>query len=133
MIRTGLCGLAFAVLLTVGQVDAQNKPRVADKIEPACRVDLAEVSLAANVTCVRVTINPGTITDDHSHAGRSALIIPVQGILTEWRGTVANDYKPGDVVHVPEGAMHHAQNKGTVPVIYIEVNTRPGALPPVAR
>ena len=36
---------------------------------------------------------------------------------------VKHEYKPGDVVKVSEGTTHHAENYGTTPVVYVEINT----------
>jgi mannose-6-phosphate isomerase-like protein (cupin superfamily) len=36
---------------------------------------------------------------------------------------VKHEYKVGDVIQVSEGTTHHAENYGTVPAVYIEINT----------
>jgi mannose-6-phosphate isomerase-like protein (cupin superfamily) len=46
----------------------------------------------------------------------------VQGVLTDVRGGNKREYKAGDVVTVAEGVTHHAENHGTVPVVYVELN-----------
>ena len=66
------------------------------------------------------------MTADHTHTGRNSLIVMVQGTLTEARGDVRHDYKPGDVIAVAEGVTHHAENRGTVPVIYVMHKTPEG-------
>jgi len=86
-------------------------------------VDLSDVGLAGNSAAARLTLPPGIMTADHTHTGRNSLIVMVQGTLTEARGGVRHDYKPGDVIAVAEGVTHHAENRGTVPVIYVEINT----------
>jgi uncharacterized cupin superfamily protein len=47
----------------------------------------------------------------------------IQGTLTEVRGSVRHEYKSGDVIKVSEGTTHHAENSGTTPAVYIEINT----------
>jgi mannose-6-phosphate isomerase-like protein (cupin superfamily) len=39
------------------------------------------------------------------------------------RGSVKREYKTGDVIQVSEGTTHHAENYGTIPAVYIEINT----------
>jgi quercetin dioxygenase-like cupin family protein len=70
-----------------------------------------------------VTVAPGSKTAEHTHTGRTSLLIMIAGTLTEVRGQVRHEYKPGDVVQVSEGTTHHAENYGTVPVVYVEINT----------
>jgi quercetin dioxygenase-like cupin family protein len=84
---------------------------------------LSEVGLAGTNVAQRVTIGPGTKMADHTHTGRTSLLIMVQGALTEVRGNVRHEYKTGDVIQVSEGVTHHAENSGTVPAVYIEINT----------
>jgi len=115
----GLCALATAGLrpqdngLVVGQ----------PKVEVLVTTDLAEVGLAGTSVAQRVTIAPGTRMGDHTHAGRTSLLVMIQGALTEVRGGARREYKAGDVVQVSEGVTHHAENYGTVPAVYIEINT----------
>src|SRR5947207_6208529 len=110
-----VCVLAF---LTAGAT-AQDKP-LADgqyKVEPLVTTDLAEVGLAGTSAAQRVTLAAASKTADHTHTGRTSLLIMIQGTLTEVRGQVKHEYKPGDVVQVSEGTTHHAENYGTVPVV----------------
>ena len=85
-------------------------------------VNLAEVGLEGSLTAGRVTIDPGVKRADHTHMARTSLLVVVQGTLTEVRGTVTHEYRPGDVVAVSEGVTHHAENHGDVPVVYVEIN-----------
>jgi len=103
-------------------------PAEGRKVESVCTVDLkGELQVEANISCYRVTMSPGGVSPEHTHSGRSSIIVMVQGRMTEYRGSVAREYGPGDVVVVPAGATHRAENKGTTPVIYIETNIMAGA------
>jgi quercetin dioxygenase-like cupin family protein len=92
------------------------------KTEPLASVNLAEVGLAGSLTAGRVTIAPGIARPDHTHTMRTSLLVVVQGTLTEVRGSATHDYHVGDVVAVPEGATHHAENHGSLPLVYVEIN-----------
>jgi quercetin dioxygenase-like cupin family protein len=121
----GLVSAALVVAAAVGTASAQQRT-LADgqyKVEPLVTTDLAEVGLAGTNAAQRVTVAPGSKTAEHTHTGRTSLLIMVQGTLTEVRGAVKTEYKPGDVVKVSEGVSHHAENYGTSPVVYIEINT----------
>ena len=117
--------VVLAVLVGSGVARAQEKPLVAGQstVERLFTVDLSDVGLAGNSAASRLTLPPGIMTADHAHTGRTSLLVVVQGTLTEVRGNVRHDYKPGDVIAVGEGVTHHAENRGTVPVIYVEINT----------
>ena len=93
------------------------------KVEVLVTTQLSEVGLSGTNVAQRVTIPPGTKMADHTHTGRTSLLIMVQGALTEVRGTARHEYKPGDVIQVSEGTTHHAENYGAVPAVYIEINT----------
>jgi quercetin dioxygenase-like cupin family protein len=93
------------------------------KVEVLVTTQLSEVGLSGTNVAQRVTIGAGTKMADHTHTGRTSLLIMTQGALTEFRGTVKHEYKAGDVIQVSEGTTHHVENYGTVPAIYIEINT----------
>src|SRR5262249_52475007 len=103
---------------------AQSGQLVAGQLqsEPQVTVDLAEVGLAGNVAAVRLTLAPGIMTKDHTHTGRTSIFVMVQGVLTDVRASGKKEYRAGDVVTVAEGVTHHAENHGTVPVVYVELN-----------
>src|SRR5262245_12355572 len=129
MLRKNLVGLTVSVLALLavhgGVALAQEKPLATGQpqVEVLVTAQLSEVGLAGTNVAQRVTIPPRTMMADHTHTGRTSLLIMVQGALTEVRGNVKHEYKPGDVVQVSEGATHHAENHGTVPAVYIEINT----------
>jgi len=118
-------GIGLGMLAGIAVVQAQDKPltKGSSQIDQVANVDLAEVGLAGNSAAVRVTIPPGIMTADHTHTGRTSIVVLVQGALTEVRGDTKHQYKPGDVITVAEGVTHHAENPGSVPVVYIEINT----------
>ena len=124
-VGTVSCSVGFAVLVGIVAMRAQERPLVSgqSKIEPVVTVDLAEVGLPGTSAAQRVTIAPGIMTADHTHTGRTSILVMVQGSLTEVRGNVRHEYAAGDVVAVAEGVTHHAENHGTVPIIYVEINT----------
>ena len=116
---TVIAGAGRAALL------AQAKPLVTGqpKVEVLVTTELSEVGLAGTTVAQRVTIPPGSRMADHTHTGRTSLLIMVQGALTEFRGSVKHEYKTGDVIQVSEGTTHHAENPGAIPAVYIEINT----------
>jgi len=83
---------------------------------------VAEVGLAGSIAAVRVTVAPGIMAADHTHTGRTSIVVMVQGSLTDVRGGARREYHAGDVVTVAEGVPHHAENHGAVPVVYVELN-----------
>ena len=105
-------------------LQAQGAQLVAGQLqsEPQATVDLAEVGLAGTIATVRLTLAPGIMTKDHTHTGRTSIFVMVQGVLTDVRGSSKREYRAGDVVTVAEGVTHHAENHGTVPVVYVELN-----------
>lgn len=118
-----VCGLLAGV--GTGALAAQDKPLVTGQptVEVLVTTQLSEVGLAGTNVAQRVTIPPGTKMADHTHTGRTSLLIMVQGALTEVRGSGKHEYKTGDVIQVSEGTTHHAENYGTIPAVYIEINT----------
>jgi len=123
-VTPGLWSAVVAALVGAAAAQAQNAPLTSGRLqsEPQATVDLAEVGLAGNIAAVRLTLAPGIMTMDHTHTGRTSIFVMVQGVLTDVRGTSKRDYRTGDVVTVAEGVTHHAENHGTVPVVYVELN-----------
>ena len=126
-LHAGTIVVVFALLGCFGSsgLSAQDKPLTTaqPKVEVLVTTQLSEVGLPGTNVAQRVTIGAGTKMADHTHTGRTSLLILTQGALTEFRGTVKHEYKAGDVVQVSEGTTHHVENYGTVPAIYIEINT----------
>jgi quercetin dioxygenase-like cupin family protein len=121
-VRAGV-GVVFG-LVGVASLWAQDVAVLSgpSKTEPLATVNLAEVGLAGSLTAGSVTIGSGITRPDHTHTGRTSLLVVIQGSLTEVRGAATREYHPGDVVAVGEGVTHHAENHGTVPLIYVEIN-----------
>jgi mannose-6-phosphate isomerase-like protein (cupin superfamily) len=119
-----ISSVALVVLFGAVTLRAQDAPLAAgpSTVAPQVSVDLAEVGLAGRLTAGRVTIGPGITRPDHTHTGRTSLLVVVQGSLTEVRGSVKHEYNVGDVVAVAEGVTHHAENHGAGPLVYIEIN-----------
>ena len=115
---------AVTALVGAAAAQAQNAALTSGRMqsEPQATVDLAEVGLAGNIATVRLTLAPGIMTADHTHTGRTSIFVMVQGVLTDVRGAGKREYRAGDVVTVAEGVTHHAENHGTVPVVYVELN-----------
>jgi quercetin dioxygenase-like cupin family protein len=120
-----LATVAAYVLVETISVRAQDRPLTVGQptVEVLVTTELSEVGLPGTSVAQRVTIPPGTKMADHTHSGRTSLLIMVQGALTEVRGIERHEYKTGDVIKVSEGVTHHAENYGTVPAVYIEINT----------
>ena len=125
--QLGMVVSIFTVLACIGNraLVAQEKPLATGqpKVEVLITTELSEVGLSGTNVAQRVTIAPGSKMADHTHTGRTSLLVMVQGALTEVRGSVKHEYKVGDVIQVSEGTTHHAENYGTVPAVYIEINT----------
>jgi quercetin dioxygenase-like cupin family protein len=124
-VRTGIIGTIGLIVVVGVQAPAQQRELTVGqtKLDRLFTVDLAEVGLQGESAAQRVTIEPGIKTADHTHTGRTSLMVVTQGAFTEVRATGKTEYKAGDVVRVPEGTTHHAENYGTVPVVYVEINT----------
>jgi len=123
--KIGFAVVVLAAGTLAGGVLAQDQTLTTGqpKVEILVTADLAEVGLSGTNVAQRVTIGPRTRMADHAHTGRTSLLIMLQGALTEVRGSVKHEYKAGDVVQVSEGVTHHAENYGTSPAVYIEINT----------
>lgn len=126
-VQLGTIVSLFSLVALVGSTPlaAQDKTLTTGqpKVEVLVTTELSEVGLSGTNVAQRVTIPPGTKMADHTHTGRTSLLIMVQGALTEVRGATRHEYKPGDVIKVSEGTTHHVENYGTVPAVYIEINT----------
>src|SRR5690606_10238259 len=123
-VRAAVWSGAVAVLVG-GVVALQAQTAVVAgrlQAEPQGTVDLGAGGPAGPIAAVRLTLAPGIMTADHTHTGRTSIFVMVQGVLTDVRNGVKREYRTGDVVSVAEGVTHHAENHGTVPVVYVELN-----------
>src|ERR1017187_1331799 len=116
--------VGYMLLLATLAVPGQEKPvpDVRPKAESIFSTDLAEVGLAGTNAVQRVTVAPQTAIPEHTHTGRTSVLVVIQGSMTEVRGTEKNDYKAGDVIRVAEGVKHHVENHATVPLVFVEIN-----------
>ena len=92
----------FVILLLTAAVSpaSAQTPAVADgpsRTESLATVNLAEVGLTGSLTAGRVTIEPGIKRPDHTHMGRTSLLVVIQGTLLEVRGAATHEYHPGYV------------------------------------
>ncbi len=117
--------IGLIMLSGIAAAQAQDRPMTqgAPQVERLISIDLADVGLAGSSTAGRVTVAPWTVAPDHTHTGRTSIIVMLQGGLTDVRGSARREYGPGDVIAVGEGVTHHAENHGAVPVVYVEINT----------
>ena len=118
--------LGFALLAGIGAVTvhAQN-----DRVQ----VMMSDIGLPGYVNVVKTTIEPGKKSTPHSHAGRIAIQVVLQGTAVEHRGDQVLTHNTGEYYSVPEGAEHWFENTGTVPMTYVEINIRPTGPEPAAQ
>jgi mannose-6-phosphate isomerase-like protein (cupin superfamily) len=80
----------------------------------------------AAVTITKVTMQPGSPEQRHSHPGAEQIWIVEEG--TAFLLLAGNRSRPigaGDIVRTPPGAVHGIHNTGSVPFVYIAVTTPP--------
>jgi quercetin dioxygenase-like cupin family protein len=117
--------LAFAVLAGIGAVTAQAQN---DRVQ----VMMSEIGLPGYVNTIKATVQPGQKSNPHSHAGRISIQIILEGTAIEHRNDQVLTHNTGEFYYVPEGSSHWLENKGTVPMSYVEVNIRPTGPEPAA-
>lgn len=69
----------------------------------------------------RIQVNPDGRLSLQYHFKRSEVWTIVSGIGTITINDSIKDFLPGDVVVIPQGALHRIENKTKEPVIFIEV------------
>lgn len=121
--RVGL--FALCLLPTGRDAFAQRADSGDRKVETVVTTALSEIGLPGRVSVQRVTMAPGAVRGDHSHERRAAVQVILQGTFTEYRGDQSFIRSAGDVVTLPEGLTHAAENTGTAPAIYVEINIFP--------
>jgi quercetin dioxygenase-like cupin family protein len=71
----------------------------------------------------RITVEPGGHLAVHEHVGRPGSVYVLEGTLTEHRdGSEPRDYRAGQGFTEPVHIRHWAENRGTVPVVFIAVD-----------
>ena len=119
--------LGFAMLAGIGTVTVHSQT------DGRVQVMMSDIGLPGYVNTVKTTIEPGMKSNPHSHAGRIAIQVILQGTAVEHRGDQVLTHNTGEVYSVPEGSQHWFENNGTVPMTYVEVNIRPTGPEPAAR
>jgi quercetin dioxygenase-like cupin family protein len=115
-----MCGAAVALVAGGVRMAAQGAGSSGSQV--VAKVDLKEIGLVGGVSASKLTFNPGTKGNNHTHTGRTSIITVVQGTFIEHRGDTTKTYNVGDTFTVANGESHWAENSGTVPLIYVEVN-----------
>ena len=72
----------------------------------------------------RLVVQPGGVVPWHSHVDRPALIITLEGSITEYRSNCAApiEHPTGDVARESGGISHWWKNVGQIPVVLISVD-----------
>ncbi|OWP79596.1 phosphomannose isomerase type II C-terminal cupin domain [Flavobacterium oreochromis] len=69
----------------------------------------------------RILVNPGGRLSLQYHFKRSEVWTIIEGIGTITINNNIQDYCPGQVAQIPQGAHHRIENKTNNPLIFIEV------------
>ncbi len=69
----------------------------------------------------RLEVHPGARLSYQSHEHRSEGWIVVTGVATCTVDGVVREARPGDAVHVPQGARHRLANLGLEQLVIVEV------------
>ena len=69
----------------------------------------------------RITVEPGKRLSYQRHAKRSEHWFVVSGVATVTLDGVEHQVGPGEAIDVPVGTAHRAENRGTTPVVFVEV------------
>lgn len=78
---------------------------------------------ASSYKVKQLTVNPGQRLSYQVHAKRSEHWFVVSGVATVVLDGVESTVATGHSADVPVGTAHRCENKGTVPVVFIEVQT----------
>jgi mannose-6-phosphate isomerase len=69
----------------------------------------------------RIEVNPGGRLSYQYHSKRSEVWTIVQGVGRVTLDGEEKDYRPGQVVKIPQGTKHRIANPGNEPCVFIEV------------
>jgi quercetin dioxygenase-like cupin family protein len=74
----------------------------------------------------RLVVQPGGVVPWHSHDGRPALIMTLQGSITEYRSTcsVPIEHPAGDVAREVRGVSHWWRNNTKKPAVLISADVK---------
>jgi quercetin dioxygenase-like cupin family protein len=88
----------------------------------------------AQVTITRVTMEPGAVSQRHTHPRSDQTWIVETGAATLLlAGDQTQPVGPGDVIRTPAGETHGVINTGTEPFVYLSVTTPPQDFTPAYR
>ncbi len=74
----------------------------------------------------RLVVQPGGVVPWHNHGDRPALIMTLEGSITEYRSDCAApiEHPTGDVARESGGISHWWRNNGTVPAVLISADIK---------
>lgn len=126
----GLAGAAGLAGFSAGIAMAQQRAAPTDnqgvRTEAVSGLDLTgaiEGVEGRQLRLRRITLEPGGHIAVHAHTGRPGSVFVLEGTLTEHRdGREARDYRAGEAFTEPVDIRHWAENRGTVPVVFLAVD-----------
>ena len=79
----------------------------------------------------RLVVQPGGVVPWHSHTGRPALIITIEGSITEYRSTcaVGIEHPAGDIAQEVKGVSHWWRNNGKVAAVLLAADIKNDGAP----
>ena len=79
----------------------------------------------------RLVVQPGGVVPWHSHTGRPALIITIEGSITEYRSTCAVpiEHPAGDVAREVKGVSHWWRNNTKQPAVLLSADVKADDVP----
>ena len=83
-----------------------------------CRPGLVE---AEKMLLVRATMPAGKAHAFHTHPGCEEIIYIVEGRAEQWVQTQRQILGPGDVAHIPAGAVHATYNASDRPLVFLAI------------
>jgi mannose-6-phosphate isomerase len=78
---------------------------------------------ATNYKVKQIVVDPGKRLSYQTHAHRSEHWFIISGVATVVLNGVESTVRPNESVDVPVGTAHRCENKGTEPVVFVEIQT----------
>jgi quercetin dioxygenase-like cupin family protein len=123
-VGTGLCLLALGFGL--GTVVGQGRPPTeyqGVEAQVVSTIDLSPDLPGYQLRLRKVTVAPGGIVASHSHREWPGFAYILAGTVTELReGGYVKEYGPGGVLTESRDVTHWAENRGTTPVVAVDVD-----------